>query len=570
MRRSLLSLAACLAAAPLAMTLVASPEAGQGAGQQPPPAFNASQAASGATVYAASCASCHMADLGGRNEAPQLAGNNFMSAWRNRSTKDLFEFIQSTMPPTGENLSAAQYLAVTAYILQANGAAAGEAALTATTAVPIGAIATGATPTAAAAAAPPVGRGGAGAAGRGAQGAAGQAPGAGRGGAPANAGPLGLTVTGTVKNYTPVTDEMLRNQDPGDWLMARRNYQGWSHSPLTQITPGNARELQLVWSWGMSEGQGNEPSPLVHNGILYIVNIQNIVQALDARTGDLIWENHVGPNALIGQAAMRNMAIYQDKVFVATTDARLVALDARTGAKVWDTTIADRAKGYANTAGPMVMKGVVVNGLVGCDRYGNDGCWISGYDASTGKQLWKFNTVRRGTEQGADSWGKLADNLRIGGRHGSPAATIRISTSRTGASRRRSRGCGRAADPRTSTTSSIPAPLSRCGRRTARWHGTTSMRRENRSTSTKSSSASSSISAIRRSSSRSASRGSSGNSIAATASSSATRKRFSRTSSSRSIRRTARRPIAATSSSSRQDNGSTRVRAWKAATTGRR
>jgi len=162
-----------------------------------------------------------------------------------------------------------------------------------------------------------------------------------------------------VKNYVPVTDDMLRNQDPGDWLMARRNYQGWSHSPLTQITPANARDLQLVWSWGMSEGQGNEPSPLVHNGVLYLVNIQNIVQAIDARTGDLIWENHVGPNALIGQAAMRNMAIYQDKVFVATTDARLVALDARTGAKIWDATIADRAKGYANTAGPMVMKGVV-------------------------------------------------------------------------------------------------------------------------------------------------------------------------------------------------------------------
>jgi alcohol dehydrogenase (cytochrome c) len=170
-----------------------------------------------------------------------------------------------------------------------------------------------------------------------------------------------------------------------------------------------------VWSWGMSEGQGNEPSPLVHNGVLYLVNIQNSVQAIDARTGDLIWENHVGPNALIGQAAMRNMAIYQDKVFVATTDARLVALDARTGAKIWDTAIADRTKGYANTAGPMVMKGVVVNGLVGCDRYGNDGCWISGLDAATGKPLWKFNTVRRGTEQGSETWGKLADNLRIGG-----------------------------------------------------------------------------------------------------------------------------------------------------------
>src|SRR5712672_404424 len=182
MTRSLHSLAAILAAVPLAMTLVN----GQ---QPPPPVFNASQAASGAAVYAASCASCHMADLAGRNEAPQLAGNNFMNTWRNRSTKDLFEFIQSTMPPTGENLSAAQYLAVSAYILQANGAAAGEAALTATTAVPIGSIATGATPTTAAAAAPPAGRGAAGRAGG--AGAAGPAAGGGRGGAPANAGPLG-------------------------------------------------------------------------------------------------------------------------------------------------------------------------------------------------------------------------------------------------------------------------------------------------------------------------------------------------------------------------------------------
>jgi alcohol dehydrogenase (cytochrome c) len=417
MTHSSLFVASAMAASLVGITIVkASPEP-RGGGQQPqPPVFNGSQAATGATVYAASCASCHMADLAGRNEAPQLAGNNFLNTWRSRSTRDLFEFIQSTMPPTGENLSTAQYLSVTAYILQANGAAAGEAALTAATAVPIGSVATGATPTAAAAAAPPVAGRGAPAAGRqGAPGAGGQGAGGARGGAPANAGPLGLTVSGTVKNYLPVTDEMLRNQDPGDWLMARRNYEGWSHSPLTQITPANAKELQLVWSWGMSEGQGNEPSPLVHNGVLYIVNIQNIVQALDARTGDLIWENHVGPNALIGQAAMRNMAIYQDKLFVATTDARLVALDARTGAKLWDATIADRAKGYANTAGPMVMKGVVVNGLVGCDRYGNDGCWISGFDAATGKPMWKFNTVRRGTEQGAETWGKLADNLRIGG-----------------------------------------------------------------------------------------------------------------------------------------------------------
>ena len=403
MRRHLLAVAA-LATAPLAIALVS--------GQQAPASvFTAEQATTGRAAYQANCASCHLPDLMGRNEAPQLAGGNFMNTWRARSTKDLFEFIQSTMPPTGGDIGADQYLAITAFILQANGAPAGSQAFTATTDVPVGRAATGVAPVATAAA--NAGRGGAGQR-QGAPGGAGQ-PGGGRGGAPPNGGPLGVTVTGQVKNYVLVTDEMLRNEDPGDWLMARRTYQGWSHTPLTQVTTGNVKDLQLAWVWAMNEGQGNEASPLVHNGVVYLTNTMNIVQALDARTGELIWENHLGPNALIGIAAMRNMAIFQDKVFVATTDARLVALDARTGRPVWETAIADRAKGYANTAGPIVIKGVVVNGLVGCDRYGNDGCWISGYDAATGKQLWKFNTVARSGQPGSDTWGKLADNLRVGG-----------------------------------------------------------------------------------------------------------------------------------------------------------
>src|SRR5258708_5934733 len=136
MRRSVLSAAVLLGTLPLGMAIVAG---------QPAPAsvFTADQASSGSAVYAASCASCHMPDLAGRNEAPQLAGNNFMNTWRTRSTKDLVDFIQSTMPPTGENLGAQQYLAVTAYILQANGARAGATPLTAATAVPIGSVAPG-------------------------------------------------------------------------------------------------------------------------------------------------------------------------------------------------------------------------------------------------------------------------------------------------------------------------------------------------------------------------------------------------------------------------------------------
>ena len=137
-----------------------------------------------------------------------------------------------------------------------------------------------------------------------------------------------------MKNYVPVTDAMLKNPDPGDWLMVRRNYQAWSDSPLSQITTDNVRGLRLAWVWTMNDGPGrNQPTPLVHNGIMYLVHPGHIVQALDARTGDLIWENNVGPNST---TALRNLAIYENNVFMATNDARLVALDARNGKIVWE------------------------------------------------------------------------------------------------------------------------------------------------------------------------------------------------------------------------------------------
>src|SRR5205085_3139420 len=124
-----LPIVALALSAPIGFVLVA--------GQQAPPSvYTAAQAGSGRAVYQASCASCHLPDLAGRNEAPQLAGNNFMNTWRSRTTRDLFEFIQSTMPPTGETLSAEQYLAVTAFILQANGAQTGPQPLTANIAAP--------------------------------------------------------------------------------------------------------------------------------------------------------------------------------------------------------------------------------------------------------------------------------------------------------------------------------------------------------------------------------------------------------------------------------------------------
>ena len=303
------------------------------------------------------------------------------------------------MPPGGATLGADTYVAITAYILQANGATPGSQPFTPTTTVAIGSIATGNATGVGGAASPATG---------GAESAANASP-------VAPAAARGLTVTGEVTNFRPVTDDMLRNPPPGDWLMSRRNYQAWSHSPLSEITTANVKDLRLAWVWAMNETGANQPTPIVHDGVMYLANTLNMIQALDAATGDLIWENHVGPSTLIGFGSMRNMAIAGDKLFFATTDARLVALEARTGKLVWDTAVADGTKGFSNTSGPIVIGGKVVQGLQGCDRYRDERCYISAYDAETGKLAWKFHTVARTGEPGGNTWGKLPDALRAGG-----------------------------------------------------------------------------------------------------------------------------------------------------------
>ena len=104
-------------------------------------------------------------------------------------------------------------------------------------------------------------------------------------------------MTGRIKNYTPVTEAMLVHPDPKDWLIYRGNYQAWSHSGLSQINDRNAGQLQLKWSWAMNEGGENATGPTIHDGIMFLANTSNTVQALDAKTGELLWENRLGPVA---------------------------------------------------------------------------------------------------------------------------------------------------------------------------------------------------------------------------------------------------------------------------------
>jgi alcohol dehydrogenase (cytochrome c) len=226
----------------------------------------------------------------------------------------------------------------------------------------------------------------------------------------------GIVTTGQVREFTPVTEAMLLNPDPADWPNWRRTLDGWGYSPLKQITTRNVHQLQLAWSWGLVPGI-SQPNPLVSNGMMFIPSPGGGVQTLDAANGDLLWEYRARPegDGAPRTSPMRNLAVYDDKVYIATADARLIALNARTGAVVWDTQVADTKLGYTYSSGPIVVKGLIVAGITGCQRYKNDVCFISAHDSRTGKEVWRTPTIARPGEPGGDTWGDLPLMFRAGG-----------------------------------------------------------------------------------------------------------------------------------------------------------
>lgn len=251
--------------------------------------------------------------------------------------------------------------------------------------------------------------------------------------------------------YRPVTDEMLQNPDPADWLNWRRTLDGWGYSPLEEITTENAHDLRLAWSWALAEGS-QQTTPLVHDGIMYIANPGAIIHALDGATGELIWEyrranlaEHRNTGGPPPGRMHRNIAIYNDTVIINTSDAWIVAIDARTGAERWEANIgAD--DGYQFSSGSIVADGTVVAGLTGCGIYREGTCYVVGLDAGTGQELWRTSTVALPGERGGDSWGDLPVMFRAGsdawipGSYDPASRTILIGTSQAKPWHREARG----------------------------------------------------------------------------------------------------------------------------------
>jgi len=212
-----------------------------------------------------------------------------------------------------------------------------------------------------------------------------------------------LTVS-SADDYATVTDKRLIQPEDDNWLMYRRTYDGWGYSPLTQIDRTNVKSLVPVWSYSTGVEEGHQAPPMVNNGFMFVSTPQNQVLAIDAGKGDLIWRyRRQLPEDLVQlHPTNRGVALYGDRVYLATVDAFLVALDAKTGEVVWEREVEDYLSGYYMTMSPLIAKGKVMVGVSGGEM-GIRG-FIAAFDATTGEPAWKTYTIPGPGEPGNETW----------------------------------------------------------------------------------------------------------------------------------------------------------------------
>ena len=225
-----------------------------------------------------------------------------------------------------------------------------------------------------------------------------------------------------LNDFQNVTLEELADPPAKDWLMWRRTGNHWGHSPLDQINKDNVSSLRLAFAWTMEPGL-QETTALVRNGIMFLPQACDFIEAIDASDGTLLWEYRRPPVDHIASlsCANRNATIYKDQLIIATRDAYLVSLNARTGEVTWEHQVGDWTVGQHYSGGPQVLDGKIIAGMSGC-YYINTGCWITAHDPDTGEELWRTNTVPRIGEAGGETWGDVPNEQRRGGSAWMPAS----------------------------------------------------------------------------------------------------------------------------------------------------
>jgi len=209
--------------------------------------------------------------------------------------------------------------------------------------------------------------------------------------------------------FVPVTDAMIQQPDPKDWLSWRRTLDSWGYSPLAQIDRSNVRQLRMVWARPLPEGH-NEGTPLVHGGVLYFPGPGDEIQAIDAKSGEVLWQHSRKVPDDIGDylpfwQTNRNLAIYGELIIARGSDDYIYAVDARTGELAWETRILDYRKGAKQSSGPIIAGGLAITGRSCEPEGGPDACVITAHDARTGKEVWRTSTIARDGDPNEASWG---------------------------------------------------------------------------------------------------------------------------------------------------------------------